>query len=278
MKFKIVKYSKQLFLIIASLISFSINAQPNVEIITREIQNGYVLLVSNDEFCPVSVFVNLQLSNLNSTNGNNKVFVIPARVSNFRITDLIVINPNKGYRFNSSSVMNFGDSNQEDYDYDFEYYLPFANGKTYFVGQGYNGTKTHKNENALDFEMTIGEEVCAARGGVVVEVVDNNYKHCPTQECLQYNNYILIYHNDGTFAEYTHIKKGGSLVQIGDEVEIGQLIALSGNVGYTTGPHLHFSVFLGHLKNKKTLETKFLTGNGQNVEYLKEGRKYLRDY
>lgn len=278
MKCKITKYSKQLFLIIASVISLTINAQPNVEIIPREIQNGYVLLVNNDEFCPVSVFVNLQLHNLQSTNGNNKVFVIPARVSNFKITDLIVMNPQKGYRFNSSSVMNFGDSNLEDYDYDFEYYLPFAKGKTYFVGQGYNGSKTHQNENALDFEMTIGEDICAARGGVVVEVVDDNYKHCPSEECLQYNNYILIYHNDGTFAEYTHIKKEGSFVEIGDEVEIGQLIALSGNVGYTTGPHLHFSVFLGHLKKKKTLETKFLIDNGQNSEYLLERRKYFRNY
>jgi murein DD-endopeptidase MepM/ murein hydrolase activator NlpD len=275
---KIFKCLKHLFLFLISAISLTLNAQPNIEIIPSETQNGYTLFVNNEEYCPVSVHLSLKLKNLQSTNGNNKVFVIPARANNFRITDLVVIKPNRGFSFNSSSVMNFGDSEQEDYDYDFEYFLPFAEGKTYCVGQGYNGSKTHKGENALDFDMSIGEEVCAARSGVVVEVVEYNYKHCPSKECLQYNNYILIYHDDGTFAEYTHIKKEGSLVEIGDQVEIGQIIALSGNVGFSSGPHLHFSVFLGHLKEKKTLETKFLTGNGQNSEYLVERKNYLRDY
>ena len=55
-------------------------------------------------------------------------------------------------------------------------------------------------------------------------------------------NYVNIRHSDGTLGNYYHLKQGGSAVKIGDKVKKGQLIAYSGNTGYTTAPHLHFSV------------------------------------
>lgn len=75
------------------------------------------------------------------------------------------------------------------------------------------------------------------------------------EECAKYNNYIVIFHSDGTFAEYRHIKMNGSMVKVGDRVEIGQLIAESGNVGYSKRPHLHFAVYLQKLKKTEKLKT-----------------------
>ena len=43
-------------------------------------------------------------------------------------------------------------------------------------------------------------------------------------------------------ALYSHLKHEGVLVRVGQRVRKGEPIALSGNTGYSTGPHLHFAV------------------------------------
>ena len=53
---------------------------------------------------------------------------------------------------------------------------------------------------------------------------------------------MRILHDDGTMAMYAHLKPEGVLVRIGQRVHAGQPIGLSGNTGFTTGPHLHFAV------------------------------------
>jgi murein DD-endopeptidase MepM/ murein hydrolase activator NlpD len=61
--------------------------------------------------------------------------------------------------------------------------------------------------------------------------------------CGQYANFVVILHSDGTTGEYYHLAEGGALVEVGDNVVRGQAIALSGNTGHTTMPHLHFAVY-----------------------------------
>ena len=55
-------------------------------------------------------------------------------------------------------------------------------------------------------------------------------------------NLINVKHDDGTEAQYVHLTLNGALKNEGDSVIQGEIIALSGNTGYTTGPHLHFQV------------------------------------
>ncbi|EZH73010.1 hypothetical protein ATO12_18510 [Aquimarina atlantica] len=269
---------KGTLLLIFCLFSIGMFSQDNFKLYYEETENGFKILADNDEYTPVSAKIDFRLENLTSTNGSDKVFVVPAKTKRHTITDLKVIDRKKRIKLGYESIYNHGNHNQKKYDTSFKYYLPFKKGEEYWLSQGYNGATSHQNENALDFKMPVGTKIYAARDGVVVDIEESFSKSCTSADCAKYNNFILVYHSDGTFAEYTHIKKNGAQVNIGDQIKIGQFIGYSGDVGWATGPHLHFIVFFQRLKERITLKTKFLTGKGKQAIALKEKEKYRREY
>ncbi len=263
------------FLILFSIIG---HAQDNFKLYYEDTKDGFVILADNDEYSPVSAKIDFRLENLKSTNEDAIIFVVPANTKRHIITELKVIDRKKRVRLGFESIYNHGNHHLKKYDRNFNYYLPYGKGAEYWLSQGYDGATSHKGENALDFKMPIGTKVYAARGGVVVDIEEGYNKSCTEPECSKHNNYILIYHTDGTFAEYTHIKQNGAEVKVGDRIKIGQFIGYSGNVGWATGPHLHFIVFFQRLKKRVTLKTKFLTQKGKPAIPLVERQKYRQEY
>lgn len=127
------------------------------------------------------------------------------------------------------------------YDSNRPYALPYEEGYTADLYQGYFGALSHDGEYSLDFLMPIGTRVLAARAGIIEKVVESNTSSCPlTKNCEA--NYIYLRHSDGTQARYIHIDTNGACVGVGDLVEQGDVIALSGHIGISTLPHLHFQV------------------------------------
>lgn len=118
------------------------------------------------------------------------------------------------------------------------YKLPWRSGAKRFVGQGNRSFTSHRGSHlfAWDFWMPIGTEVVAARAGIVVDIDDGS------DGIGLHSNDVVIEHEEGTRAHYAHVRYRGALVKVGDRVEQGQLIALSGMVGQTLNPHLHFFV------------------------------------
>ena len=260
--------------------SFSVfvKAQLDVKIFTENNNNVIILYASNNEFCPISISLDLNLTNMVFTQSQDKVLVIPEKTEKFKLGELSILTRGEKYKYSYRSHYNIGDVNISSYDTTYEYGLPYSKGKRFLVFQGYNGSFSHQNENAIDFSMPEGTEILAARDGVVIKVVDNNNESCPQQECVKYNNYITVYHSDGTFANYVHIKYNGSKVKVGDHINKGELIASSGNTGWSSGPHLHFSCSLPGIEERETIMTKFKINNGSKAEYLKEKETYLKDY
>ncbi|KAI9129597.1 D-alanyl-D-alanine carboxypeptidase family protein [Acaryochloris sp. CCMEE 5410] len=111
----------------------------------------------------------------------------------------------------------------------------------YSVSSPY-GSRPLGFHRGIDYATPMGSEVRASDGGVVTDVeVD-----CPQQGHLgstcgdKYGNLVFIKHSNGYVTVYGHLSTTN--VKIGDPVKKGQVIALSGNSGRTTGPHLHFEI------------------------------------
>lgn len=128
---------------------------------------------------------------------------------------------------------------------DVEYLLPLQQ-RQFRIDQGFGGGFSHNdpaNRYAVDFAADIGTPVLAAREGVVMQVESDFEKAGLNLE--KYGgraNFVRILHDDGTMALYAHLRSEGALVRVGQRVRKGQQIGLSGNTGFTTGPHLHFVV------------------------------------
>jgi murein DD-endopeptidase MepM/ murein hydrolase activator NlpD len=159
---------------------------------------------------------------------------------------------------------------------DYVYSLPYEPGTTHRITQGYDGKFSHQGSNkyAIDWQMPEGTPVCAARGGLVVKVKDDSDRGGPDIKFDPFNNYVLIRHDDGTLGHYCHLKKGGVTVRPGDVVKTGQVIALSGSTGFSSGPHLHFCVFMTRDgRQRVSIPTKYRTTDGKAIT-LVEGEKY----
>ena len=112
---------------------------------------------------------------------------------------------------------------------------------------------------ALDFSVILGTPVLVPLDGEIVEVVDIHEKYGPSPLFAKHLNYITIKHSHGEYSQLAHLAKKSSLVKVGDKVREGQEIAVTGNSGWMTEPHLHMIVFK-LTKNKvgfQGLETRF---------------------
>jgi len=271
-----------LLLIMQSVIAFS---QKPARLYTEINKDTVSYYADNIEIYPVTLSFTGQpeLENLRMQMKFETVKVLPPLSKKNRVAAFLVTDRKKGWKI--KKMPNYytlaGDAKIKVYDADYLYDLPYQKGKSFMVYQGYNGKFSHQNENSLDFTMPEGTEITAAREGKVIDVVQSNNTGCPTISCANLANYVSIMHSDGTIAQYFHLKQNGVKVKAGDTVNKGDVIALSGNTGWTNGPHLHFVCALpdpSQPKQKKTLKTLFRTGDGTKSEYLSEKKAYLKPY
>lgn len=159
----------------------------------------------------------------------------------------------------------------------FSYHLPYLN-ETHRVIQADFGRFSHQagsgDEHAIDWAMPIGTSICAARDGTVVALRQDSDVGGANPKYRKAQNYVILRHDDDTFAEYCHLKQNGVLVRLGQKVKAGEPIGFSGDTGFRSGPHLHFAVFQTvDGQTRRSLPVRFKTVNGE-VESLKENQTY----
>ena len=162
------------------------------------------------------------------------------------------------------------------HDDSFRYLIPFAHGEKRRLSQGFQGRFSHygENEYAVDFEMPEGTPVFAARPGTVAEVKEDSRVGGRSASYSDDANYILVMHEDGSFANYVHLRHNGAIVEAGDRVAAGEHIGYSGNTGRSSGPHLHFDIRIPTSQGRmQSIPFVFRGEDGARVQ-PEEGRFY----
>jgi murein DD-endopeptidase MepM/ murein hydrolase activator NlpD len=108
------------------------------------------------------------------------------------------------------------------------------------ISQGYGMTSYAKSgayggagHNGIDIAAPVGTPIYATSAGTVVSVGFNNNS---------YGKWIVIKHNDGYYSLYGHLSAQN--VSNGQSVSQGQSIGAIGMTGFTSGPHLHFTIYV----------------------------------
>ncbi|MEO1516340.1 MAG: M23 family metallopeptidase [Bacteroidota bacterium] len=246
-----------------------------LEISEVSLPNGDVDLYGiNSAPCPLTVYLDFPKIENYKADGELPIqLVLKTGKEKQFLTKLRRGDPYKNAFYGYSYSYGFGDELNAKHNDRQTYLLPYQPGDQYIVSQGHNGKFSHKGIYAIDFQMPIGTTICAARAGVVVEVKENSNKGCRSSSCKNLSNNILIYHDDGTFSYYGHLKYKGVIVEPGQKVKAGQPIGKSGNTGWSSGPHLHFEVHYTKDRRRYTVPVKFLTGKSRTGE-LKKGDKF----
>ncbi|MBI2100904.1 MAG: peptidoglycan DD-metalloendopeptidase family protein [Candidatus Vogelbacteria bacterium] len=112
-----------------------------------------------------------------------------------------------------------------------------------FITQNFGQTVDAKrlyvsgSHNGIDLRAGIGTPVMAAEAGTIAGVGDTD----TVCRGASYGKWILIDHNNGLSTLYAHLSL--AKVVLGQTVSVGEIIGYSGQTGYSTGPHLHFTVY-----------------------------------
>jgi len=214
-------------------------------IVSERTPEGHRVVAHNNGPAPVSLRLSLSDSrNIRPDRALPYYGVVPANASQ----DVLLVqpaDPGQGYHFNLQSTWALGDYTARP-DEAVLYRLPFKDGSRFRLGQSPGGpVTTHdtaESRFAVDIPMPEGTPVLAAREGVVIETEAGQTTGGQRSDLKDRANFVRILHADGSLASYAHLAPGGVQVAVGQRVSAGAPIGLSGNTGYSSGPHLHFAV------------------------------------
>ena len=127
---------------------------------------------------------------------------------------------------------------------------------TQYFGKTEAGKRLYANgtHNGVDFRASVGTPVKAMADGIIAGTNDTDLQ-CSG---VSFGKLILIKYDNGLASTYGHLSL--IKVSVGDRVLRGQIVGYSGNTGYSTGPHLHVSIYAKDAVEMKTLPSKSCPG------------------
>ena len=125
-------------------------------------------------------------------------------------------------------------------------------------------SRMHKG---IDFGVPVGTPVMAAGSGTVVTEGYGN----------GYGNFLKIDNGNGYATGYAHLSRFAPGVHKGSRVRQGQIVAYSGNTGLTTGPHMHYEIFINgeQVNPLKVKVAKGMRLAGKELTAFKAERAHL---
>lgn len=238
-----------------------------VAVIRRGVESEPTFFIINEYRGPIELELALaQSQNIVSTPSLPRRFIIPG-ASEVRASSLRP-RGNGHWEYQISYIYMLGDPRAQ-HKPPRPYRVPFAEGVWFPVSQGFHGQYSHntlQSEFAVDIGMPEGTEVYAARAGVVMDVANDFFSGgADENKFADRANLIRILHDDGTMAVYGHLSLESARVAVGGRVKRGQVIAESGNTGYSSGPHLHFVIQRNIGLKMISVPFEFAGANGQAI-------------
>ena len=139
------------------------------------------------------------------------------------------------------------------------------------LGGAYNGNQ----HNGMDMGAPIGTKIHAPLTGTVRNIGNTDL----VRGCYSWGKWILIDHPNGLSSMFAHLSQIS--VSVGQKVKTDQVIGYVGSTGYSTGPHLHYTLYVKDAVNVlKFDEFKTVTGCGAALSPFSAVEGYLnpRDY
>ena len=216
----------------------------DIELYKYPLTDGDILIAKNTSYIPIEVMVELSSDSKNVSSDLSKAITVPPKSQKFGFK-VCISDASKvwNYNYTFNTMLGFSTNTHTG---DGKYFLPFKEGESYTVVQGEMGTFSHFGEflDSLDFGMPEGSDITAMRNGTVTFVKEDSNEGGPDRSFLDKANFIWVLHTDGSIGKYVHLKQNGALVNLGDKIKAGDVVGLSGNTGFTDGPHLHVQVLL----------------------------------
>lgn len=212
----------------------------------RSAKGDVIFYAETDSYVPYTV--SLTFSNLSNANfPGGATYDAVTRRGRTRLLTLRPSEENVPIGFAYQATFRKGDTRLNP-DTNFVYLFPLAQGKVVRANlmgsvEKVLGKIPEDRITGLSFKTTAGDTVFAIRGGLVTEVEEHSASATEKTSFNATENYLEIFHKDGTFARYKLFRNDGIFVLPGDKVIPGQPLGIIGGENYRQGSHLRLSIY-----------------------------------
>lgn len=258
---------RQLFFLFMLLGAVFVEAQNNNPITVtydRTDRGDVTFWAENTMYTPCTVTISFtKLTNTTSiVEGESKDILV-----GYGKRELITLRPalpNNSVGFSYRTLSRKGDIHAR-VDTNYVYLLPIPAGKTVRMNRMVSVESLVKKKESqrvtgVAFKTNDGDTITAARGGLVTDVQDHSASTAEKKSFNATENYVEVYHKDGSFARYKLFRNGGIFVTPGDEIIPGQPMGIIGGSNYNQGSHLRFSIYSPSLERYSFFPSFYLGG------------------
>jgi murein DD-endopeptidase MepM/ murein hydrolase activator NlpD len=229
---------------VLALLAFSLPGYSQPELIViKDVQykdGSTVITAENHGFVPYTVFLSVDLHHMVSDiELPAKIVVFPS--SKTRVLTQLTPDKNRPSSYHYTTDVQLGICNGKMPDTTYVYGLPFKPGTYSRVFYSGRGKAPSPNRYTYVFDLPENTPICAAREGIVANIKEDS-KKSGGPKFRDDANYIIVMHDDGSYAWYWHLRQNGVAAQLGQLVSKGEVIGYSGRTGYAPAPALGFAV------------------------------------
>ncbi|NDV46973.1 hypothetical protein D0T49_07925 [Paludibacter sp. 221] len=250
-----------IFVYLTLLSVFTVYSQDKIKI-TPERNKDNSVTFYYEKFVPGSYSVTVEFSNMRNTHMSNYYGTI--KNDNGILFHLKPVNKNNAITFSYKTRFQRGITNPK-VDSLFVYALPYLQGSSLkyrnlkYAGETYLDKEKPESWKSSGF-VSDNDTVCAARRGIVVDIVNEYGIDTVNVKYTSKKNKILIEHADGSFGSYSGFKKDNIFVEIGQVVDVQTPLGIAWEIAKEKQYFMSFFVsYYVQSKNQDKRESIYIT-------------------